>query len=118
MDEPAIGERPALGSPLETGDSLNIQRDVLLRIFHNHSHIVHGPTGQACTRELGPLEMRAGMESVCTKFAEKRMDASQREEFRSTLRACLSAAKSNNQQGYTKANSRFHAAIYAGARKE
>ncbi|MDM0045034.1 GntR family transcriptional regulator [Variovorax dokdonensis] len=67
---------------------------------------------------LGLLEMLAEMEGVCAKFAAKRMDAGQREEFRSALKACRSAAKSGNRQGYAEANARFHAAIYSGARNE
>ena len=67
---------------------------------------------------LGLLEMLAELEGVCAKFAAKRMDTTQREEFRAALKACRAAAKADDHKRYGDANARFHAAIYAGARNE
>jgi DNA-binding GntR family transcriptional regulator len=65
---------------------------------------------------LGMFELLAEMESVCAKFAARRISHSEIPELLSALNDCKLAYENDDVEAYDAANNKFHALIYAASK--
>lgn len=61
------------------------------------------------------LEFLAELESICARFATRRITRSQRAEFLAAHEEARAATEADDVHGYARANKRFHGVLYAAS---